>query len=245
MVDFLKDPEGFGPAREFLARKVRWPTELGSADISLQEPGRIRAQAFFSAKVASAEVLAKLAELTADFSAGRTDQATARLALKTFLADQGYGWLEPDEAGAGDVGTLVSTARLDLILDQNAAMAHAVATREVSERPEVLEFLPNYRYVANTSRHGEFDGAIIPKTHPWWDTHTPPIDFRCGCAVEDTFEEVNAKGRALMGSGPHQAKSGFQFFSNPRDLKTAPDLGTIADPTLRDLFAKEWAERAA
>lgn len=245
MVEFLKDPEGFGPAREFLARKVRWPTQLGSADISLQTPGRVRAQSFFSAKVASAEILAKLQEVTADFSAGRIDQAQARLTLKTFLEDQGYGWLNPDEPGAGDVGTLVSTARMDLILDTNTAMAHAVADREVSERPEVLEFLPNYRFVANTSRHAEFDGVILPKTDPWWDTHTPPLDFRCGCNREDTFEPVNDKGRAVQGSGPHQAKSGFQFFSNPRALKEAPDLGTIADPVLRDLFAREWAEREA
>jgi len=95
------------------------------------------------------------------------------------------------------VSNLASTARLDLILTQNARMASAVGQREVSMDPDIMERWPYYRFVAvkdgrTRPSHAALDGLILRKDDPFWRTHTPPLDYNCRCSLEDCDEEEAA-----------------------------------------------------
>lgn len=88
--------------------------------VSGMEP-KINAQSFFSARVAEAHILDKLREVSDGYSRGEFGLGEARNKLKDFLRGEGY---DPHQAG---LRNLASTARLNLILKQNAAMAHSAA----------------------------------------------------------------------------------------------------------------------
>ena len=118
-----------------------------------------------------------------------------------FLAREGYGIPAPKTAEDRKLADIASTARLELILRQNVAMAHAIGQRSVSEHPDILERWPNYRYVANTERHARFDGLVLPKKDPFWRTHYPPWEFRCGCMALDEDAEANAKSSGMRDQG--------------------------------------------
>lgn len=265
MPDFAQQPLTFTAARDFLEQKVNLPTKLGSLDLSLRVPSRVRMQAFFSARVASAHVLEQLRAEVEKIAAGESDYVSARARLKEFLAAQGYGVPDVGTKEERQLATLASTARLNLILQQNVAMAHAIGQREVSEDPAVKEIFPNYEYHAvldeNTrDEHAALDGLILPKDDPFWRTHYPPWEFNCRCIVTDTDEPANGKsagfkakneegqagrvdfGGRILDVQPNQ--SGFVFESDPEQVLPTPDFSIIRDQELRRQFEAEYeAER--
>lgn len=249
MSAFATEPMSFTAARDFLARKVDLPTTLGALDLSLKLPERIRAQSFFSARVASANVLQALRKETEAIMRGAYNYAEGRGRLKEFLAAQGYGVPAVGSQGEHDLKELASTRRLDLILRQNVAMAHAVSQREVAEHPAVMELLPNYEYSVGPNpraEHAAFDGLILPKTDPFWATHYPPWDYNCNCMVLDTDAEPNGKTAGFKPKTPMDGhldyggmrqmagnQSGFTFDSTPKSVFAKPDFSRIEDPDLR------------
>ena len=258
---FVEEPISFAAGRRFLEDQVSVPTGLSSQELALKVPERIRARSFFSANVASANVLQALREEVAAVAAGERNYTDARTRLKTFLAREGYGIPSPGEMGDGDVRDLASTRRLDLILKQNVAQAHAIGQREVAEHPAIMETFPNYRYAANTERHARFDGVVLPKTDRFWDRHYPPIDYNCDCIVIDSDEPVNARTGSWSGDDDSEAgrlefggqslplgpnESGYSFRSRPGDpALTAEDLGRIRDEGWRGIVEDELRRRGA
>ncbi len=260
---FAGDPLTFSAARRFMERKVNLPTGLSSAEIALKVPARIRAQSFFSAKVASAHILEGLRKEVDLVAGGQIGYAQARERLKEFLSKQGVGIPAPGAKEDGKVGELASTRRLDLILRQNTAMAHAVGQREVAEHPAVMELLPNYEYVAemdDSTRmdHAKLNGLVLPKNDPFWKTHFPPWDFGCRCGAFDTDAPANGKSGKWadgdqIGTVVHDGQtvnllpneSGFTFTSDPADVFADPDFASINDPDLRALVRDSWEAKAA
>lgn len=261
MPDFATAPLTFSAARDFLAQKVTLPTKLGALDISLQVPSRIRMQSFFSARVASAHILEGLRAEVDKIAAGKTDYVSARARLKEFLAKEGYVVPGVGEKGERDVRDLPSTTRLDLVLRQNVAMAHAVGQREVSEHEAVKELFPNYKYHAvldeNTrDEHAALDGLVLSKDDPFWATHYPPWEYNCRCIVTDTDEPVNGKTAGFKGKEdggqygridylgraheiqPNQ--SGFVFDSDPAKAFEDTDFDSIKDDGLREQVRKDF-----
>ena len=108
-----------GTQDSYISRKVNMPTDLGHGALVSQVSPQIKAQAFFSARVAEARILERLRSVSDQYSRGEIGLGEARNALKDFLKAEGYN---PHKAG---LKNLASTARLNLILKQNAAMAHA------------------------------------------------------------------------------------------------------------------------
>ncbi len=54
---------------------------------------------------------------------------------------------------------------------------------------------PNLEYMPSTAatpreEHKEYYGVILPIEHPWWDTHTPPLDWGCECGIRNTDKPV-------------------------------------------------------
>lgn len=256
MPEYAKQPLPFTAAQRWLEQKVTLPTGLNSRQIANRIPARIRGQAFFSARVASARILERLRQEVTKLAAGESDYVSARARIKTFLARIGYGVPDVGTKEDRDIQRLESTARLDLILRQNVAMAHAVGQREVSENEAVVEIFPNYRYVANTDRHARFDGLVLPKDDPFWATHYPPWEYNCQCMVIDTDEPVNGRsyGFADTPEGGQQGRlefktsvidvqpstSGYVFRSSPQDAFDDPDFSRIEDDDLRASVEAEW-----
>lgn len=203
----LMSPQTYDASNRWLAARVNLPTSMGSKEIALSPEfaDRVRSNAFFSAKVAETHILDRLREVSDRYSRGETDLATARNDLKNFLWGEGYpreDIVGPKGAGRA-ITNLASTARLNLILDQNARMASAVAQREFDLDPDVMAIEPYFQYLPSTSvnqrqDHIQFYNIVLPKADPFWFTHTPPLGFRCKCGLRGVDREEAA---ALGGAG--------------------------------------------
>jgi len=194
----LNQPVTFDAANQWLAGRVSTLTSLGAKDLVLSPDfdAAAKAQAFFSAKVAETHILDRLRDVSDRFSKGEMNLATARTELKQFLWGEGYA--KEDISGETKAGAaitnLASSARLDLILNQNARMAAAVGNREVAMSPAIKKRFPYFRYVPSVSKnprddHAPYYDTVLPKDDPFWQTHTPPLDYNCKCGLEDLTEE--------------------------------------------------------
>ena len=142
---------------------------------------------------------------------------------------------------------LASTARLNLILKQNAAMAHAAAEWKRMHSPEAMKVFPYVRYHAsgdNRTRdaHARLDGMIFAKDDPFLSTHTPPWEFNCRCYLEEITEKEAGRTPELI-QEPTPAdqvtvdsESGFSF--DPAHAFEEFDLSSIKDAELRGRAAE-------
>ncbi len=241
----LDAPVSFDDANKWLAGRVGVLTEMTSKELALSKDfsNSVKASSFFSAQVASARVLSRLREVSDEYSSGKIGLADARTQLKLFLHGEGY---QPDdvsgETGSGvSVENLASTARLNLILEQNANMGRAVGDREVSMDPDVMERFPYYRYVASTAAnpredHAKFAGLVLPKDDPFWRSHTPPWDYNCQCGLEDVSEEeaqaegvAQARPEGGQGDWLLQAPNGRQLDARPPESGFSFDIDSAFD----------------
>lgn len=58
-----------------------------------------------------------------------------------------------------------------------------------------LDLYPNVEYLRTRSadpreQHLKYVGIILPFNHPWWDKHTPPLDWLCKCGIKSTDKPV-------------------------------------------------------
>lgn len=243
----MNTEQTFDAANKYLRGRVNVLNNMSSRELSEQLLPEIRAQAFFSARVAEARVLEKLREVSARYSSGEIDAATCRLEIKN--------WLKVKENVDDESirGALMSTSRLDLILNQNQMMAAAVGARELALDPEIYEALPYYKFVPSTSasprdEHSKFYGIVLDKKHPFWETHTPPIDFNCKCSLDElTAEEAGmepetAKRRNGETASDDTPESGYVFnVAAPFDVN---DLGRLNDP-FRESVVEMMTDQAA
>lgn len=261
--DFLVEPSTFTGARDYFQKKATLPTNLSSRAISLltDEAAKLKDQAFFSARVSSANILGSLRGEIDEIIDGKRGYSESITRMKEFLAREGYGIPAPGTKEERNLQDIASTHRLELILRQNVAMAHAVGQRKVSEHPAVIERFPNYRYIANTNRHAQYDGLVLPKGHPFWKTHYPPWDFNCKCLVVDEDGPANAKGSSFQDTpeggqigklskkgqtiNVMPAESGFVFNSSPQEAFQEFDHRAVEEPDLRRIFKGELEEREA
>ena len=206
-----------GTQNDYINARVNLPTAKSHAEIVRDLEPRIKAQAFFSARVAEAHILERLRSVTDAYGRGEMGLGEARNMLKDFLKAEGY---DPHQAG---LRNLASTARLNLIIKQNSAMIHAAAEWKRMNSPEARKVFPYVRYHASVrskvprSTHQKYDGMIFRKDDPFLKTHTPPWDFQCRCELEEITEK-EAQRHAGMIQEPTPAdkvtidsESGFVF----------------------------------
>lgn len=213
-------------ASDWLSKRANLTTALGSREIAEQWAEKARAQAFFSARVAEDHILGRLRQISDRFSRGEIGQAEARTELKRFLVREGY-----DTRQAG-LRNLASTARLDLILEQNARMAAAVGQYQAGMDPDIKERFPCWRYIGSTAlvprdSHARFAGRVFRKDDPIWHKIFPPSDFNCKCSVEDCDDEPDEAPQDV-----ESAESGFTF--DPAHAFESFDLSAIHDDELRE-----------
>ncbi len=165
-------PVSFAEAVKHLAGKGLMPTGLDSAGIRKLD-AELRRQSLFSAQTLSEGLLARYKEMITSIvepdqvlREGELqpvtegfDPASARLAIKRFLADEGY------KAEAGEEGTikdLSSDKRINLVVDTNVKLAEG-AGRFVQQNadPDVVELWPALEFVRFEDRKEprDWDGA--------------------------------------------------------------------------------------
>ncbi len=201
-----------GAEKKFIESRVNLPTDKGSAEIARDIPAVIRARAFFSARVAEAHILERFREISDRYSSGEISRDEARHLLRQFARSEGK------DDGTKALRNLASTARLNLILDQNAKMARAVGQYEAMHRPANLQMFPYVIYRASVGSkhprgsHRQFDGKVIAKNDPWLKKHWPPWEFGCNCDLQNCTEK---KAAGLPGLTDEDRKvasqSGFEF----------------------------------
>ena len=201
-----------GAEKKFIESRVNLPTDKGSAEIARDIPAVIRARAFFSARVAEAHILERFREISDRYSSGEISRDEARHLLRQFARSEGK------DDGTKALRNLASTARLNLILDQNAKMARAVGQYEAMHRPANLQMFPYVIYRASVGSkhprgsHGQFDGKVIAKDDPWLKNHWPPWEFGCNCDLQNCTAK---KAAGLPGLTDEDRKvasqSGFEF----------------------------------
>lgn len=225
-----------GTQKTLIESKQNLPTAMSHAEIVKELSPKIKAQSFFSARVAEAHILDRLRDVSDRYSRGEIGLGEARNELKAFLAAEGY---DPHKGG---LKNLASTARLNLILKQNAAMANAAAEWKRMHSPEAMKLFPYVRYHARgdartRSEHADLDGMIFRKDDPFLLAHTPPWEFNCRCYLEEvTEEEANQTPELIQEPTPADevtvdSRSGFHF--DPSKTFEEFDVSAVKDPETR------------
>lgn len=103
-----------------------------------------------------------------------------------------------DPETGDEVKTTFDSDRLRLIFDANTRMAYAAGQWQNIE--DAKETHPYVRYITRRDSrvrpaHAAWDNVTLPVDDPFWDTHTPPCDFRCRCRIS-TLSEREYKARA-------------------------------------------------
>lgn len=116
---------------------------------------------------------------------------------------QGKGWwgkTERVDPLTGEVREvqLGSSRRLRTIFDVNLRVS--AAQGDWQRQQSVKDARPYLRYTAlldNRTRplHRRWHGIILPRDHPWWETHYPPNGWRCRCkTMSVSGEDLEAEG---------------------------------------------------
>lgn len=217
--------EEYEAANEWIRKRLNLPTAKSSLEISRDFEAKLRAQAFFSARVAESRILERLRSVSDAYSRGEIGLAEARTELKKFLRSEGK------DDGTSGLRNLASTARLDLILEQNARMAAAVGRYQVSMDPDIKERWPCWRYIGSRAlnprdSHARFAGKVFRKDDPIWHKIYPPSDFNCQCDVEDCDDEPDRAPETI-----EPPESGFAF--DPAHAFESFDFSSVKSPESR------------
>lgn len=220
-----------GAQLNFIRNRPALPTGKSSAEIARDIPAAIRARSFLAARCMDARLLEYYKSSIDDFLTGKIGRDECRNRMRKFARENGF------DNGTNALTNLGGTARLNLIINQQAAMAKAVGDHERMYSPEALEAFPYVMYHASVGSrnprkgHQQYDGLIIDKNDPWLRTHTPPWDFGCKCELEQISakragkhpEKIKAPTPPEKIADEYVNDSGFRFdpaqaFEQPEDL---------------------------
>ena len=127
-------------------------TNLNSRQIADNWDDDARAKAFFSSRVAQADILAGFQRRIQQVVEGKISQGEAREWMRQLIESKGdnvlsqMGFKGAQEGKSGGITELASTSRLNLIIDQNVTMAHQAAAYQQAQ--DDLEFYPYVEYVS-------------------------------------------------------------------------------------------------
>lgn len=155
------------------------------------------ARAFAVAGVMRLDILADIRKaVQAVVEEGGDLQAFSRELKSTLVKKGWWGNLEITDPATGEVRkTRFDDARLRLIFDVNMRQSHAAGRWQRIARGRMPYIV--YRTMRDErvrASHRPWDNVVLPKDHPWWDTHTPPCGWRCRCH----FFAVDEAGLAAL-----------------------------------------------
>ena len=227
----------------YLEGKVNRPTYLKTRKIAASWDAATKQRAFFSARVASADLLAVLRKRVMEASAGAGSDQQARELLRMFLAGDGrdllasLGFSPPSlDGGLAELG---SVRRLQLILYQNAKMAQEVG--HYQQWSQHWDTHPYGRWRIGYSEnhrdeHVARDGMIFRYDHPIWREDPPGGLFNCHCWREElTADQVT--GQQIQSADYEYEPSPLQFDPGAGIDQPVPIKPDTPDP-IRDEIRK-------
>jgi hypothetical protein len=127
------------------AAEVRSPLLTTGRTADLQQlESAIKRRALWSATVTSGSHLQRIEDGVNGILTGQMDQASARLAIKQFLAEMGY---QPDPEKAGGLQDLSSDVRIDLQLETNVDTARGYGWYSEGQQADVLDEWPAWELI--------------------------------------------------------------------------------------------------
>ena len=207
-------------ALDYILKKENKPTVLNSKLIAANWNDETKTRAFFSARVAKADLLEALRYRVTQVVEGKGTTSDANYWIREFLRTDGAnaliesGFLPEPDARAGNLAELASDRRINLIVDQNVRQAHAVG--EYAEFLESQEVFPYVEFcTAGDDRvrpsHAKYDGKIFKVDDPIMGTITPPLDFNCRCYLRQLDDDELA-GRGITEKvAPPDNESQYSF----------------------------------
>lgn len=196
-------PVSFPEVVSYIEDKKDTPTVLKSRHIAAQWTNEARRRAFFSARVASADILSELHRQANLVATGQATGQQARELMRTYFeTERGrdllsvLGFAAPNVDGP--ISQLASANRLNLIMYQNTKMAQEVGHyRQWAKVADVYPF--GIWRIGNAEEHREHhvarDGRVYPYDHPIWTQDPPGGEYNCHCWREEiTREEAVARG---------------------------------------------------
>jgi hypothetical protein len=177
----------FKQAEEYLAARQDRPTYLKASEYLTAWDAETRRKAFFSARVASADILSELHQRCQQVVNGDMTDRQARELLRVFLNGDGAAALRqlgfmPQGEAAQSVVELASVRRLQLILYQNAKIAQEAGHyRQWAENAALFPYGRWHLGHAEEHRpeHAARDGKVYAFEHPIWRTSPPGSEFNC------------------------------------------------------------------
>lgn len=140
------------------------------------------------------------------------------------LLDDGKGsrrsWTEFKKLAAPIVGKYNQTW---LRTEYDTAVRSARIAAQWKDMERTADLYPNAEYLRTRSaapreQHLLYVGIIRALVDPWWDTHTPPLDWLCKCGIKSTDKPVTAIPKNLPEVAPglqnNPGKSGNLFSEN-------------------------------
>jgi hypothetical protein len=244
----ITEPLPFKEAVEYLARKQDKETALRTREIAAMWNEETLRRSFFSARVASADILTELHKRVSQVASGDMTDTQARELLRVFLEGDGAGALAalgfapPNlEGGVVELG---SVRRLQLILAQNTKMAQEVgAYQQWKENWDIAPY--GVWHIGESENHREEhlarDGRLFRYDHPIWTQDPPGGRFNCRCWREELTEDEVAE------RGLRAEDNGFPFTKSP--LKFDPSKGIdqpveVKPATIPEVKAKVEEELA-
>ena len=163
-------------------------------------------RAFTVAKITKLDLLADVQESLAYAAENGLGFEEWKKSLLPTLAQKGWlGNVDAKDPKTGEIKQIyVGSRRLKNIYNTNMRVAYAVGAYEEAMSSDA-QFL---RYTAvldskTRASHRALHGVILPKDHPFWDTHYPPNAWNCRCKARAyTKQELKSRGWSVTENIP-------------------------------------------
>ncbi|WP_122867043.1 phage minor head protein [Campylobacter showae] len=163
-------------------------------------------RAFTVAKITKLDLLADVQESLAYAAENGLGFEEWKKSLLPTLAKKGWlGNVDAKDPKTGEIKQIyVGSRRLKNIYNTNMRVAYAVGAYEEAMSSDA-QFL---RYTAvldskTRASHRALHGIILPKDHPFWDTHYPPNAWNCRCKARAyTKQELKSRGWSVTENIP-------------------------------------------
>ena len=163
-------------------------------------------RAFTVAKITKLDLLSDVQESLAYAAENGLGFEEWKKSLLPTLAKKGWlGNVDAKDPKTGEIKQIyVGSRRLKNIYNTNMRVAYAVGAYEEAMSSDA-QFL---RYTAvldskTRASHRALHGVILPKDHPFWDTHYPPNAWNCRCKARAyTKQELKSRGWSVTQNIP-------------------------------------------
>lgn len=163
-------------------------------------------RAFTVAKITKLDLLSDVQESLAYAAENGLGFEEWKKSLLPTLAKKGWlGNVDAKDPKTGEIKQIyVGSRRLKNIYNTNMRVAYAVGAYEEAMNSDA-EFI---RYTAvldskTRASHRALHGVVLPKDHPFWDTHYPPNAWNCRCKARAyTKQELKSRGWSVTENIP-------------------------------------------